>query len=96
MCTYHLYMYMLESSARFTRASGPGVPWALGPRLGPGGALRGPWALVGPYGDRALRGPWALVAPSPVLSPGPCGGFCGDRALPGALQILKEIMFNVR
>ena len=60
----------LESSARFARASGPGLwwalpwalPWALGLPLGSGGALRGsgpagPWALVGPCGDRALSGP---------------------------------------
>ena len=64
--------YILESSARFARASGPGpwwavpwalpwaFPWALGPPLGPGGALRGSGPagpLVGPCRDRALRGP---------------------------------------
>ena len=40
----YIYIYKLESSARFARASDPG-PWALA------------WALVGPCGDRALRGP---------------------------------------
>ena len=54
-------MYITTSGERALRARigpwalGPG-PWALGPPLGPGPwAL--PWALVGPYGDRALRGP---------------------------------------
>ena len=40
------------------------LPWALGlplgpplgSPLGPGGALRGPWGLRGPYRDRALPG----------------------------------------
>ena len=43
----YIYTYILESSARFARASGHA------PRWGPF-----PWALVGPCGDRAL--PWAL------------------------------------
>ena len=52
-------------------------PCALTP-MGPGGALRGsgpagPWALVGPCGDRALRERWALVGPPLGLPLGPGG-----------------------
>ena len=54
-----------EVGARIVHVvSDRGPFWALplGPPLGPGGALRGsglagPWALVGPRGDRALRSP---------------------------------------
>ena len=52
-----------SGAARALGASG--LPWALGsvlgsslcPPLGPGGPLRGPWALRGPRGDRAQPGP---------------------------------------
>ena len=53
-------------------SSGPSPgPWALGPPLGSGGALRGsgpagPWALVGPCGDRALRGPGPWWGPAGI------------------------------
>ena len=66
MCIYvyiYIYIHILESSARFARASGtsrvsvepsPGPWW--GPPLGLGGAL--PKALAGPL-------PLALVGPCP-------------------------------
>ena len=52
------YIYILESSTRFARASGPGtwwaLPWVLGPGPSPGPSL-GPW--WGPAGIGPCRGP---------------------------------------
>ena len=81
-----MYIYILESSAPFARASGPGLSLGLSPGRwwGPAEALGGPWDLVGlSPGLWAL--PWALV--EPCRGPGPSGGLAG--ALPGPFQICK-------
>ena len=88
-------------------ALGPGPspgPW-WGPAgigrcgaLGPGGALRGsgpagPWALVGPCGDRALRGPGPWWSPAEIgPSPGPWWGPAGIGPCRGPNKYEKLIL----
>ena len=75
------FIYTLESSARFARASGPGLWW--GPPLGPGPS---PEPSGGPAG----------IGPSPGPSPGPCRSPAGIGLCRGPYKYVHKNISNVR